>query len=507
MRMLFVDPFGDEEAIGLNMGIAYCAANLRKHGHSVSVLDMNTIRSGNADERLREAVNKGRPDAVGFSVMSMSFYNSVKLANDLRSYFNGLIIFGGAEISAQKEKVFTRANSVDIVVIGEAEKTLVEIADHFDNGRINELEDVRGIIWKREGAIVTNPVRGIEADLGSLPFPDYEVFGVNRMNHYLLLTSRSCPFNCSFCFSYVPRWRSRDAEKCIEELKYTIEKYDIKVFQICDPCFNANIKRVEDFCDALIREGIRLPWYAMGVRADRVTDRMAGKMRESGCRRVWIGIESMHEEVFKNIGKGETIQDIKNGIKIFKDNGIQVYGYLVMGLPGDTLKRTLYSYEEAQKLDLNVLAFSSAVPFSGTKLEKWVADGNARMLADPLTISSIGSKYHDIAYETDDFPLQERVKARFILNVKAQAYYDPTLPKWLFLIKKIYSVLRYDFKNIFHRIRKSIQYRRNRKHLDKIAHAQFVYFGRIPDGTWALSPDERPVYAREEVNLNLKIMG
>ena len=507
MKILLVDPFGDKDATGLNLGIAYCAGNLRKRGHTVSVLDLNNIRAGDSKDRLKEAVETYRPDAVGFSVMSLSYYGAMDLANDMRPYYKGLIIFGGAEVSAQKERVLAFSDSIDIVVVGEGDVALAEIADLFDRGQLDSLNEVKGIIWKKDGRVVINPPRPLLKELDSLPFPDFEVFGVRKLDHYALLTSRGCPFNCSFCFQSPysgSTWRSRNVDRCIDELKYAIEKYEIKVLQICDPCFNASSKRVEDFCSALIREKIDLPWYAIGVRADRVTPAMAELMRKSGCRRVWLGIESLHEDVFNRIGKGETIEDIKKGIKIFQKEGIQVHGYLVMGLPGDTFKKTLYSCEEALKLNLDALSFSSAVPFSGTGLEKWIQEKNARLLLDPLTISCVGSEYGNVAYETDDFKLNERKKARYILQVKAQSYEERKLKRWLFLLKKAYLVARYDHKNLLGRFRRSLRYRANKQHIAQFTQEQFISFGRIPDGTWGLNNNDAVLSSPEEVKIDIR---
>jgi len=213
----------------------------------------------------------------------------------------------------------------------------------------------------------------------------------------------------------------------------------------------------------------------------------------------------MHPEVFNRIGKGETIEDIKKGVKIFQDNDIEVSGYLIVGLPGDNLERTLYSYEETVKLGLDSLALSSAVSYSGTRLEKWVADGNARVVSDPFSVSAYGSQYDNIAYETDDFSVEDRKKARHLISLKAQGYVDYSLPKWLFWFKKISMIMRYDRGNFLRRIKRSIRYRMRKKYLDKFMVRKYVYFGRIPDGTWGLAKDEALSLSGEKATINLSI--
>lgn len=488
MKILFIDPPGDKESSGLNIGIAYCASALIEAHHTVSILDFVNIRSGDPLERIRRAVEAYRPDIIGISVTNMSFNNSKRYTEDIRRYFKGIVILGGPEVSALAGRALALMPNADMAVMGEGELTLVELFSALE--RKTTLADVKGLVWRdgeRKERVIINQARDFIRDLDTIPLPNYDVFGVDKMDVYPIVTTRGCPYGCIFCFSHLgKKWRARSPENIIGEIRMAKEKYGARLFHICDASFNVDIGRVERFCALLVAEGLDMPWVIQGFRADRMTEDMMRRLSEANCKRIWVGIETMDEDVFKNISKGETLAQIKNGIALMKKYNIEIFGYMLMGLPGDTLSRTLESFENARKLDLDLLAYSSCVPFTGTGIEKWAKE-NAVMLADSYNISSIGTRYSSIAFETKDFTLTERAKARKILNIRSGSYNEPGMNPYLFKIKKWLLILRYDGKNLLERLKKSVVYRRHyRKSVDSINLKRGIYFHRLPDGTWGL---------------------
>ncbi len=163
---------------------------------------------------------------------------------------------------------------------------------------------------------------------------------IKFFDKYSIMTSRGCPFNCSFCCSTLGKvWRKRTPENVIDEIKMAIKKYKIKMIQFIDPSINIIPERVIQICELMLRDKIDIPWSAQGVRADLITDKLVKIMKEAGCKRLYIGIESLDPEVYAEIGKSETIEEIKRGIRIAKNNGLEVYGFLIIGLPKDNFKK------------------------------------------------------------------------------------------------------------------------------------------------------------------------
>jgi len=492
MKILFIDPIGDKESTGLNIGIAYCATRAVERGHVVSVLDLVNIRGGDPYLKIRTSIAKFAPDIIGISVTNMSFASSKSYVEHIKDYFKGHVILGGPEVSALAGRSLELVPGADVAVVGEGEVTLIELLDALEADA--PLGSIKGLVWRDGERIVANPPREFTQDLDALPYPNYGVFGVDKMDVYPIVTSRGCPYGCIFCFSHLgKRWRPRSAENVIEEIRIARDRYGAKLFHITDASFNVDIKRVERFCDLLTANKLDMPWVIQGFRADKVTEDMIRSLRKANCGRIWVGIETLEEDVFKNICKGETIEQIKNGIALMKKYDIEIFGYMLMGLPGDTLKKTLRSFEKARALNLDLLAYSSCVPFTGTGIEKWARE-NARMLRDSYDISSIGTQYGNIAFETKDFPALERIRARKILNIRSGSYNEPAMNPVIFKFKKWLLISRYDFKNLFRRIKESVDYRRNyRKSVDSINLRRGIYFSRIPDGTWPFKKGDGPV--------------
>lgn len=503
MKILFIDPMGDKESTGLNIGIAYCGAALRKNGHVVSVLDLVNIRKDDPHGVIKSAIEKFKPDITGLSVTNMSFNNSRSYIDGMRDYFKGIIVVGGPEISALAGRSLELIPNADMAVVGEGEVTLVELLRAIE--RHEPLHSVNGLVWRDLTRIVVNPAREFIKDLDGIAFPDYGIFGVDKMDVYPIVTTRGCPYGCVFCFSHLgKKWRARSPENMIDELRMAKNVYGAKLFHISDASFNVDIPRVEKFCRLLVENKLDMSWVIQGFRADRMTEGLMRSLKYANCGRIWVGIETLEEDVFKNINKGETVEQIKKGIGLMKKYNIEIFGYMLMGLPGDTFKKTLRSFENARKLDLDLLAYSSCVPFTGTGIERWAKD-NAVMLADSYNISSIGTKYGSIAFETKDFPLRERIKARRILNIRSGSYNEPGMKALMFKIKKWLLILRYDYRNLLKRLNQSVSYRKNYKtSIDSINLKRGIYFLKLPDGTWGLGKDELPQKLSRRTFLDLK---
>lgn len=504
-NILFVDPTGDEEAGGFSLGIAYLSSILRNINKTVSILDLVNIRNGNPKEKLEKSVHSFNPDAIGFSIQNMSFKFSKNLISFLRTIYAGPILVGGPEVSL-RNKILEEIPEANIAVIGEGEQTLPELLKHMEDGE--DISDVDGIIWRQGGEITVNKPREFIKDLNSIPLPDFEGYGVRFLDNYPIMTSRGCPFNCSFCSSSLGRaWRKRTPQNVIDEIKMAVEKYKIKMLQFFDPSINIIPERVIEICELILQEKINIPWVAYGMRADRITDKLVKKMKEAGCKRIYVGIESLNQEVYKEIGKGESIEEIKKGIRIAKDNGLQVHGYLIMGLPKDDFAKTMRSFKEAEKLNLDVLSWASAVPYTGTRLHEWVKN-NAREFYDSTEISLAGTKYENIAFETREFPYKERVLARKILRLKSGSYHrNPRVGKLKYWCGKIYLILRYDWQSIHKRISRSIKFRiriKKADSIDAILKNDSAFLARIPDGTWGLSKNDKLITDSESFLLKLR---
>lgn len=208
------------------------------------------------------------------------------------------------------------------------------------------------------------------------------------------------------------------AQKMITEVEYLLENYGKKIFVFGDNSFNANIERVDQFCDLLLEKKLNILW-SVSFRADLVTPELANKLKKAGCYNVSIGIESANNEILQKIGKGTTIEKIAEGIKIIKEAGIEIMSQYVIGSPFETLDTVKESIAFAKNSGCDFTNFYTVLPFKGTPQWDFVQEHGT--LFTPL-IHNFHSINPRIVFETPEFPYKDRLEA--IRLVKKEGFYS-----------------------------------------------------------------------------------
>ncbi|MFC1816331.1 B12-binding domain-containing radical SAM protein [Thermodesulfobacteriota bacterium] len=447
MRILLVDPPGKNK--GLNTGLGYLSAVL-KENHEVYVLDLNNIEMGlcgepnpempiNAlEEKIIKAVDKFEPDLFGVSVKTFTAdiaRHILKLIKDNRP--KPLTIVGGPHITLDGFN-FIKENRIDLGIQGEGEDTLPELCAALE--KKEDLKTLYGIYYWDIETLVHKPRLNTIRDLDALPFPFYDNFSSIITNdgflkEYPLLSSRGCPYGCSYCSMPVimgKKWRSHSSDRVIRELKHAKKKYSSVSFTVVDDNFTLDLKRVERICDTLIAEKIDLPWNSQnGIRADRISAGLARKMKQAGCRFVWIGIESADEEVFNHICKGENLEDIKKGIKHLKTAGIKVGGFFIIGLPHSTRETDLKGIDFVKEQVIDGFWFNF-VPYPHTQACLWVQTHGKALLSSDGALQ-FGTNSIDPVFETEAYSKESRINTYNEIHIKLRLYdrlADPCLKQW-----------------------------------------------------------------------------
>ncbi len=145
MKILFIDPPGRVK--GLNIGFAFLAAVLKKESHEVKVLDFNNRYTENQEKILKKTLDDFKPDIVGFTLLSLSYYTCMKLINVVKKYHDCTVVVGGAQTFIEQEQLLKDNKNIDVVVIGEGEETILEIIKALEHNI--KFEEVKGIIFKK----------------------------------------------------------------------------------------------------------------------------------------------------------------------------------------------------------------------------------------------------------------------------------------------------------------------------------------------------------------------
>ncbi len=306
MRILLVMPTQVEKAgdyYEFSMGILYISAVLKKENFDVVCLNLNHI-----DEAIGKAIERAilskDIDIVGTGSLSYQ-YNQVKhiLASAKKTKKDIITIAGGGLITSEPE-LMIKSMQMDFGVIGEGEETIIELIRAIENQ--GDFSRINGIICKdKKGDIVRTPTRKAAEELDALPFPDYEGFEVEKQLDSLrpndsiqltfmdnpraitLISSRSCPFNCTFCFHPTGnKYRQRSLDSFFKELEYFVKKYELNMVEIMDELFAGDTNRVNEFCRRI--KPFNLMWYAQ-IRADtKITPETLSMLKD--FRQLYYGV-------------------------------------------------------------------------------------------------------------------------------------------------------------------------------------------------------------------------
>ncbi len=446
MKVLLVNPNGMWKNFP-SIGLGYLGAVLLKEGYDVKICDSN-FTGGNPFK----VIDDFNPDVVGASSFSATFSDSVKIAEYAKKT-NKTTLVGGPHIAFFQNDM-AENKFIDYSVWGEGERTLPILLDAIEKDQKDLIKNLPGMVFKENGNIIINSPELIK-DLDELPFPNYRLTGLTTLRDYPIFTSRGCPYNCVFCSVKKVMgnaWRGRSPKNVVDELIAAKENYSAVNFHVLDDNFTFDIERTKKICELIISENIKMEWDCPnGIRADRLDDELLSLMAESGCKRIAFGIESGSPQVFKDIGKGETLEKIEEGVRLAKKHKIWVQGFFIIGLPGSTFEKEMESIDFAKRIGLDSAAFNMPIPYPGTRLMEW-AKNNATFLrnvdfATGYSVSGLGST--EPFYETRGFSKDDMKKAFVLGNLKFGSYFFRTNENKLLVgMKLIKLILKYDGKNL-----------------------------------------------------------
>lgn len=375
-----------------HLGLATLAAVLKESGYEVLVVDYQFKPDAPSPETLFKSF---KPDVVGITLYTATMKEAEKIIEQV-SKFNKPLILGGPHATLYYNQLVNKAN---YIIVGEAENIIIETVK---NANINS-----------KGQII----RSEPPDPKNLPSPDFTTFfGYENIFIYPLLTSRGCPYNCSFCavrFVSTRKWRPRKIEDCIEELiqaRKVLKNMGSVVIYDDNAMFRKN--HVKKFLNRYLDKNINLPLTIINTRADSLDDEIISLLKKAKCPSIGIGVESGHPEVFEKINKGETLEDIRKAAELIKKHKISLALCFVIGLEGDSLEKTEYSIDFAKKLKPDHIYWNMITPFEGTKIRDWYNEnGKVFDLVNHSSWVDGDFMCEEPCAETPEFSIEERKKA------------------------------------------------------------------------------------------------
>lgn len=345
------------------LNVIYLASVLREKLYEVEIIDAPV--QCNSYLELVEKVRAAKPDYCGITAMTLTIHPAAKTA-DMIKLDNPKcpIIIGGAHLSAAPEETMNMFTSFDYGVIGEGEDTLPELLEAIREKR--DVSKIPGIIYRTDSGLRRAAARPMIQDLDNLPFPAWdllpnyvEIYKPSKVRQIrlpsaYLATSRGCPFQCVFCDNVVHghTFRSYSVDYIMRMIYKLIQDYNIKDLTIYDENLTINRKRITEFCERIIREGLDLTW-SCDARADSVTPELLELMYRAGCRSISYGIESGSQEVLDFYKKRLTLEKIEYAVRETKKAGIISSGFFIIGGPTETEETINKTITFAKKIPLD----------------------------------------------------------------------------------------------------------------------------------------------------------
>ena len=361
LNMLFMR-YGEEieRELHVPLGPLYLTRALENTGFEVDFRDYQT--TGSSDPFVMEAfldfLREPAP-VIGLSCMANLLPFSILAMKALRErYPDRTLILGGVGSTSVEEEILARFPWIDIICCGEAEQTGPELLTALKKG--NDLSAVQGISFRQNGHVSHTLKRPRIKDIDNIPFPAWEKIDLSRYAGYGMMTSRGCPYPCTFC-SVAPVWNqesfSRSARSIVGEMKALNEKAGVDLFLFQDEFFVSGKQQVMAFCEELTKADIDVEWKAFG-RVNLVDTDMMQAMADCGCLELRFGIESGSDKILEMTKKGFTaaqaLDVVPPAVEIFP----RVDTFFIWGFPFETMEdfnQTLFQMVSFRMMGARIL--------------------------------------------------------------------------------------------------------------------------------------------------------
>jgi len=365
------------------MGLLSLAAWMEKHGHRSDIHDCYAFPG--RDEWIFSYIKDRKPEYIGFSTTTSSFLDAVRLAERAKEIHPGIrTVFGGVHMSGLRERLLRDYPIIDFGVVGEGEQTLLELVESDGQNP----ESIEGLVFRKNGEVVFTGFRKKLIDLDTLPFPAYEklegfpqsyklpIFSYPKAPNTTVITSRGCPYTCSYCDRSVFRrtYRYNSPEYMLELITHLHKRFNIKHVNIYDDTFTLKRERVLKFCELKIKSGLKMT-FNCAARTEQLDEEMLRMMKRAGCWMISLGIETgdpdllkRHRSYLPTAKMDNPLENIRAMVHLIKKSGIRAKGLFMMGLPGETEASIDKSMEYVFSLPLDEFNLAKLTPFPGAPI-------------------------------------------------------------------------------------------------------------------------------------------
>ena len=381
------------------LGLAYMAAVLEQNSFEVKIVDCPVCEIDH--EKLKVELASFQPTIVGIGAMTPIIESALKSARVAKvACPDAKVVMGGPHATFADKQILSDEKDVDIIVRGEGEETLLELAKQ--SPELHKISDIKGITFRKDNQIMQSPNRPFIQNLDALPLPAYKYIPIRRyritgMKLLPIISSRGCPFQCSFCVAsqmFGARYRARNPKNVLDEMEWLKHEYDAEGIAFQDDTLTFDKKRALEICDGMIERKLKLPW-GCSSRADVVTKEVLFKMAKAGCDEICFGVESGCQRIRDSLKKRVTTEQCENAIKWAKEAGIFVTVSVILGYPGETRETLQESLDFVRKVEPDDVWLCHATPYLGTELRALVESNGWKMEEDWKLYNTMNPIFED----------------------------------------------------------------------------------------------------------------
>jgi radical SAM superfamily enzyme YgiQ (UPF0313 family) len=337
------------------IGIGYLHSFIESKGHHVTTLFLNDYKPEACMDIVIRNIEESKPDIVGFQILTGNRVISFRLTEYIKNNYPSIkIIIGGIHATIMYKQILDKYPFLT-VILGEGEITISELLDNRKSP-----ENIDGIAFNHNGKIIKTNDRALIENLDELPFPKHNIFFNETRRSGCILTSRGCPFSCTFCCLCSVSQRKvryRSVKNVVDEIEFMKNEFkEMNSVWIHDDSFMLNNKRVMEFCEEIVKRRIKLEFICSG-RMKPINPQMIKAMEKAGFKHVLFGLESGAEEILKTSKKAISKEDAMNAFTLFANSSIRITAFLIVGLPGetyDTVKETIEFIQTLQKIKYTI---------------------------------------------------------------------------------------------------------------------------------------------------------
>lgn len=383
MKIFILNPFiSGKQLINIRkrqpLSLAYIASLLLNDKHQVKLLDASIL--GYKTKTTLQEIEKFSPDILILTSSSIDRWECPNLCID--SVFEIInktkvkpIVLTGSHGSTISEWVFSKCK-VDYIVRGEPEMVVLNLIRSLIKNI--DVKNIHGISFRQNNMIIHNPEASRIENLDILPLPAYNLLSMDKYSNSgfknpfsIMMTSRGCPFNCSFCLKTMSagKYIVRSPLNVVKEVEYLVDKFGVKSIFFQDWEFLIIPQRVEEISNLILEKGLEISWSCNARATDIVKNKnLISKMKRSGCFKINIGLESASDKILGNINKKVKKQDLQNAIDILKAQKIDIGFYVLLNCPGEDRKTIRETVDFIIANNLKVKSFNPVIPYPGTVL-------------------------------------------------------------------------------------------------------------------------------------------